>query len=659
MRKLFIILALLCSSPMWAAISYSPLLSTSCTATSSAGTACTLTTSNTPGTDVVVGLSWKSTSQSLSKVVGNVPSARFFIYVQQKNGSSTASAIVVCRDCAALTSITPTFSGSTDYVLNAGQYSGVAWMGITQVCPLMNGSAGTCAANTGTQPGITIATGDANDWLVTETASLGSNGIPKPNTGNLRLAGSSGTSSNNVAGGLIDNTQASAGSLSASDTITSSAWTATGLELRTTAPQTYIWPDCDTTHPCLIHHKATVGLGASSDTLTSPFYVRVQPSLPNNLLVFIATYPLADTFTMSDNNGNTWATGANTSDSADGTATVVKYLCAAGAGVSTIEPSFSGTVSANDIVQFSYYEISGIAASSCSDGSSSANGISGTMNPGSYTTNSNGDLLLTFAIDAENYENGYQSGWAMGDDLSALVYENPFDNFLSMISVQAAASSSTNPTMYGNAMDLESQDPRWNILSQAFVASSGAGTQPPAGQAWVVREGMFHSSPASTMGWMPFPTNGNAIVLQSSNAESDNSIVGISDNQGATYVVNPIADSTEDPQQYASCLGNVATNKDRGIAWKTGSPYPMPLDFYDIAGAKNSSGTGCIGSEANHNEAMQAGTNNSNVVGDITISPTLNGSAYSVIVTTSYFGQGPPSGPCISGVSRHRLAREI
>ncbi len=160
---------------------------------------------------------------------------------------------------------------------------------------------------------------------------------------------------------------------------------------------------------------------------------------------------------------------------------------------------------------------------------------------------------------------------------------------------------------------------------------------------------MFHSSPASTLSWMPFPTNGNAIVMQSSNAESDNSIVGISDNQGANYVVNPIADPTEDPQQYASCLGTAATNKDRGIAWPTGSPYPMPLDFYDIAGAKNSSGTGCIGSETNHHELMQAKTTNSNIIGDTTISPTLNGSAYSVIVTTSYFGQGPPEGPCVSG----------
>ncbi len=648
MKRLALIFALLCSAPAWASIAYVSASGSTChVTTAGTGSACTLAAATTANNDVIVGLAWKTTTRSIKKVVGSATGSNFIIYAQQKNGSGSASAILVCRNCPALTTITPTFSGTTLYELDVAEYSGVSWLGIT----------GTSTA-TSTHPGLTFTTGDANDWVVVETSSLGNAGIPTANTGNLRQANRTGTTSSHVAGGLIDNTVASAGSVTADATITSGAWSASGVELRTTAPKTYIWPDCDSTHPCVIHHKDTMALGNLNDTLTTPVYIRVQPSLASNLLKLTITHPSAKTISsIVDNNSNTWATGATTTDATNGVTTEIRYVCGAGAGVNDIHITLSATLILGQIFQVSYDEISGIATSSCSDGTSGTNLVQGTINPGSITTTVDGDLIYTFGIDTTGaQENGYGSGWEMPDDVSAVIWEHAWDNFMSMVSVQTTHGA-INPTMYVNAMDVNLQN-NWSIIAQAFKASSGAGTQPPSGRAWVTKDTMFRNDIASTLSWLLFPTTGNAIVMQSSNPQVGTSIVGIRDNYFGAFTVNPITDTSGDPQQYYGCLGSAAVNRDRVISW-TSDTYSMALEVYEIAGAKTSGGgTGCAGNMINHYSSglLQGsscgGTSPaicSNIVGDPVFSARLNGTAYSVVFSTSYFGSGPPSGMCVSG----------
>jgi len=100
------------------------------------------------------GLTWSTTSASINKVVGSTTSSYFFPYAQVC-GNASCSAILICRDCAALTSVTPNFTQSTLYNLTAEEYSGVSVIGITKT-----------ATGTSTAPSITITTGDPNDWLV-------------------------------------------------------------------------------------------------------------------------------------------------------------------------------------------------------------------------------------------------------------------------------------------------------------------------------------------------------------------------------------------------------------------------------------------------------------------------------------------------------------
>src|SRR5208283_843286 len=182
-----------------------------------------------------------------------------------------------------------------------------------------------------------------------------------------------------------------------------------------------------------------------------------------------------------------------------------------------IDITLSAAIGDSDIMQVTYEEYSGIATSSCSDGSSSAVALAaGAMNPGSITTTSNGDLITTFGIDGTaNQNNTYPAGIEMPDDNSVVTIQGNPDNDMTTMSIQSTAGS-INPTLNVCAMDIGQQD-TWQLVAQAFKASSGAGTQPPSGRATMVRDQVIWSLPQEiSLSLLAAPTNGNVIVVASS-----------------------------------------------------------------------------------------------------------------------------------------------
>ena len=635
MKRFVLVLALLCATPVWGAIAFVPASHTLCSQTSaSAGTACNLIAPTTAGDLVVAGLTW-STRTSIDDVVGSAASSYFFPYAQVCNGSGSCSAILICHDCAALTAVTPHFTGSTNYNLSVEEYSGVAAIGITRT-----------ATGTSATPGITVTTGDPNDWLVAVTSSVGTSGVPAAGTGNLRNSGSTGSTSGSVAGAACDNTVASAGSLSCTTAIASGAWSAAAVELRTTYAATYIWPDCNSTHPCVIHEKDTVSMGTGTDTLTGPFQITVPPTLPGNLMKLTISHPSAATVTsVTDDHSNTWTVGATTTDTSNNEITEVRYVCGAATGTSAISVAFSSAIVDGDVAQFSYAEVSGIAASSCGDGSSGSSEGQGILNPGPITTTSSGDMIFTFGIGTARWvENGTQAGVAMPDDSSAKIAENDFDQFMSMVEVQTAVGA-INPTIYANAQDVNNTAYLyWNIVSQAFRASTGAGTQPSGIQ--VVTDQHFINW--TGLGWSPLPSNGNVVVFSTSNPSAGWGLINLTDNYGATYTRTPYSDASVDPQQVAACLGSNVSARDRIFSY-TADTHQTHVEIYTLAGAKNATGTGCVGTTVNHYAGTQGSITNDNIVGDPVVKPTINAGYTSAVITTGYTGTGPPTAMCISG----------
>jgi hypothetical protein len=643
MRRLLPVFLLLVALPARATIAYVPASATTgAYATASSGTALTLTAATTAGDDVIVGLSWHTASVSIKKIVGSAAGSFFVVYSQYAGSSSagTVSAIAVCVRCAALTTITPTFSGSTKCVINVAEYSSVAWLGTSRL-----------AAGTSTASGITFSTGDANDWVVVETASTGTTN-PASGAGNLRAANNTGASG--VAAALIDNTSASPGSVAASAAIASGAWSAAGIELRTAALKTYIWPDCDTSHPCLIYHYSRPAQPLEADGPLFKFWVR--PSLAGNLLVLTITHP-GIINTIADAGGNTWTAGASTKGSEY--TTEVRYVCGAPAGSGgEIDITLAAAITDNDLMQVNYDEYSGVAGSVCSNSAAAAIAQPmGAVQPGVLSAAiGNTYLVYAYGIDGTgNQSNSYPSGRNMPDDLSADIWDSSNDAFLSTTSVQTATGTAITPTLNVTGMDISRNADTWQAVGEAFSAAAGSGTQPSPGQAWVVRDIITWNNPAASLALQAGPTNGNAIVTDSTHFQTIYSLGTLVDNSGGTYAANPMPDTTADPQQYVDCLGTGGgVNRDRTFAY-TPSNYSTIFQYYDIAGAKTSGGaTGCIGNEVNNRVGFQANTNNANIVtagfsAPWSFAPALNANASSVVILDIGFGTGPPAGPCNSG----------
>src|SRR5208282_3700256 len=169
-----------------------------------------------------------------------------------------------------------------------------------------------------------------------------------------------------------------------------------------------------------------------------------------------------------------------------------------------------------------------------------------------------------------------------------------------------STAGSINPTLNVCAMDIGQQD-TWQLVAQAFKASSGAGTQPPSGRATMVRDQVIWSLPQEiSLSLLAAPTNGNVIVVASSQFQNDNPYTTLHDNEGTTWNSNTVVDPTADPQQYYSCLGSGGVVRDRVLAWTPGT-LPNEYVLYDIAGAKTSGGSsGCAGAMTNDHVGFQA-----------------------------------------------------
>ncbi|MGD0366505.1 MAG: hypothetical protein ABSA94_03545 [Acidobacteriaceae bacterium] len=632
MVKTFFVMALLslASLPAHAAVAWVNPSHTVCAQASSstASQTCTLGSSTTAGNDVIVGVAWQNTAATIANVAGSAPSSFFFLYGATCNGTSECVATLVCHKCAAQTAVTTTMSAGTAFVTTVEEYSGVQVLGIT----------GANRASS-TTPGLTMTTGDANDWTVCATASLGSAGIPTAAMGTLRDANGTGTTSSDIAGAIVDNTAPSAGSVSCTDTTTSDPWAATGVELRSVTPETYIWPDCDSAHPCVVHHIDTVAAGTAENETPNSFKLTTVPSSTENLLTLAVTHVSTKTVTVTDNNGGNWQSAVTTTNAGDQIETQLLYVCGAAAGTNVITIQLSEPPAPGEVLQFSYNEVSGIAPSSCLDGATGANGLTGDLQPGSIATTADGDLVYNFGEETYNFpEEDNPIGWVMPDDNSALLMENAWDKFASQISVQAG-NGAYNPTLYANA-DLNARN--WNSAAAAFKPSAGAGTQPTG--IHITRVMHYYNPPLPlTPAWIPFPSSGNAIVISSAYPSSgyEGDMTDVGDNQGDTWTRTPFTVANDDPQIYYTCLGSEASSRDLTIDWlpDTGTTHMI---VYDIAGAKTTGGsTGCVGATVNSNIGTQPSTANASITGAPVITPDASNS---VIIAVNQLGIGPPSG---------------
>ena len=405
---------------------------------------------------------------------------------------------------------------------------------------------------------------------------------------------------------------------------------------------TYIWPDCDTAHPCVVHHIDSVADGTAYGESLQDFKFPMVPSSPGNLLLFTVMHVSSKTITVTDNNNGSWQTAVTTANAADGEESDLLYICGATAGTNLITIHLSQPAAHDEPLHFTYDEVSGVAPTACLDGTAAANGLKNTVQPGPVTTTADGDMIFNYSEETYQYpEYDAPIGGVTPDSNSALLMENTVDKYANEVSLQAAHGPFT-PTLTVNA----DPSPRnWNSVAAAFIPSPGAGTQPTG--IHVTRILHYVGINEKTVS-VPFPSSGNAIVISTSNPSEGGWNMGtVTDNAGHTYTRTPFSNPPLDPQIFSTCLGTGAGGQNLVISW-AGSSINNHVLIYDIAGANTTGGsTGCVGATVDTDIGYQGSSPNAPMIGDPVFTPSTPGS---VVVTTSYCGTGPPSASLTPGV---------
>ena len=414
------------------------------------------------------------------------------------------------------------------------------------------------------------------------------------------------------------------------------------VPFRASAQRTYVWPDCDTTHPCVVHHIDSVADGTAYGETLQDFKFPMEPSSPGNLLVFTVMHVSSKSITVTDNNNGAWQTAVTTTNTADGEESELLYICGATAGTNLITIHLSQPAVHDEPLHFTYDEISGVAPSACLDGTAAANGLKGTVQPGPVTTTADGDMILNYAEESYQYpEYDNPLTGVTPDSNSALLMENTVDKYANEVSVQAAHGSFT-PTLTVHG---DTGARNWNSVAAAFKPSAGAGTQPTGIH---VTRVLHYVGILTNPVTVPFPSSGNAIVISTSNPSVGGwDMSNLTDNAGHTWTRTPFTNPPLDPQIFSTCLGTGTGSQNLVISW-TPSSINNHVLIYDIAGAATTGGsTGCVGATVNTDIGYQPSTTNAPITGDPVITPSTTGS---VIIATSYFGIGPPAASLTPGV---------
>jgi hypothetical protein len=449
-----------------------------------------------------------------------------------------------------------------------------------------------------------------------ESASLGSDGVPTSSTGNLRSTNRTGSTSSDVAAGACDNT-ASSGSVTCTDTITSSAWAAIGIELRTASPA----------DPLLVQAMGTAS-NSSSEAGNGIIFSLPQASLSGNTIICGLTYPYSASRTVSitDNESNTWSLAVSVNNGSSSNTQAIYYTAAA-AGTLTITVTFDTTLNG---LQFACKEAYNIVASSPLDGTASvADSTSSTISTGTITTTANGDLIFEYG----NYTgHTLYSGSTLtnalvaGPGWSPIIADSVTGEFFE--DIQQASAGAITPTY--DAEIVSSKSNAWGAVAAAFKTSSSQGTAAPSSGIHI--DHIFSEVINGGSTWsIQMPADGNFLAMDSSYTTT------VTDSMQNTY-------TQSEPGGYNTSLEYAVSPTVRlggqfvTINASSWSGDAVDVTWMDVRGVATSSP---IDTTASNYQSQPSMTNGYEWAGMPTITPSAAGE---LVIADLPTGCGPTSG---------------
>jgi hypothetical protein len=495
----------------YGAIAHVGQSATACSQTSgtTATHTCSLIGATTVGDAVLVGVAWKTTGVTVAGVTAS--GCIFFPYQQTAvNATSEAVALWVGLNCPAISSVTVALSGGSVFETTVNEYSGVASIG-----QLMR------ATGSSTTPAASLTTQDSGDWIVMESGSLGSSGLPTAGTGSLRSEGSTGSTANDVAAASCDNTASTPGNVTCSEEITSGAWAVLGIELRTANPA----------DPLLVDAVGTSTNGSIDNGNGFIIYLP-QAALPGNAIICGMSYPYSSsrTLTISDNASDTWTKAVSVNNGTANTQAIY-YAVNVAAGAQKITFTFDSPIYN---FQVACKEAYNIVADAAVDATASAANLTGpTISTGAMTTTASNDLIVQYGNYAgANLPLSTQTavGFAPGYGWSKIIADTVTGEFFQ--DIQQRTTGAITP-----GYDAESTG-SFGTVAVAFKTSASAGTPPPSSGIHIDHEWTFLLFSNLTQ-YVDFPSDGNFLTVTVTDTANS---FAVADSQQNTYSMSAPGD---------------------------------------------------------------------------------------------------------------------
>jgi hypothetical protein len=336
--------------------------------------------------------------------------------------------------------------------------------------------------------------------------------------------------------------------------------------------------------PTLVHSLSDAAANAGIATQAgNAFNIEFTGSmgtgtLAGNLLVLKITYPSGSTVSsVTDNKSSTYTLGPTVTSNTGGNnwITSLYYTPGVAAGADLITVTFAANVSE---FHFSAQEYSGVATSSPADGSCTGTGIEPISCSAAITTTSNGDLIISAAVDAENNTNlcGDTSTAITPGGTFVLDAADPYCSYGDAEFVQPTSGTITPSFTFGSNAD------DFNIVAMAFKAAT-AGTNPTGMNIRHLEKVLVPAGVTSQPFY--FVSTGNLIVV--SNDVGDDSISLGSCSPGVASPWTTVVPTSGTTSDQAEILydPNATTSTNLECTMTSSGGNTAMLAIYDVFGA--------------------------------------------------------------------------
>ena len=487
-----------------------------CKNVTTAATSTTLTVTLVAGDTAFVVVGFPNNTTTVSSITDNATGSSS-VYGSQavlRNTNSTTTggelwATPIGGVGSGVTTLTINVSASVRFSVCAWEYSGALAYGVVA----------TAASGSSASPSISLTTQDSNNFIVSAMVHAASTSGWTASVGNLR-ASIAGTSTDAGVAGM-DNTVASAGSVTTTATITSAAWIAVAIELRSVASSAAV--------PVQLQHR-----GCPSGANNATTYAEYDCPLPNgtqsgNTVVVGLQYGVNASITPSvtDENSDVF-TKDFCGITGDANQTVCIFHAVPTAGSHLFKASFSGAnASFIDMVSAEFDNLNGV--DTC-QGGTAASGT--TLAPTTNLTFLNAGELI-FQI-GENDSGTSGDVWTAGSGqlgLSWALLQND-QGYSSQVTQGAQWSIYALKASFEPKMTM-SVSASWNTAACGFKTAT-AGSGAPAG-IYITSLEHYNIVTATSGFKLGAPLTGNAAALGCVDAPGDGDIASISASGGETW----------------------------------------------------------------------------------------------------------------------------